>query len=121
MDYCTEDGATTLAEKIQVYWGERGYSRVKANIAPVEGFSDGRAFYALKSNLVAGLPKSAATSRDRRAGERPTRCGKQLRIPLSSGNVLVVVERPGPAYETVNYAFTKQPRSQTAATSLLAN
>jgi hypothetical protein len=54
VDYLSKNGAERLARRIQGYWTGLGHTQVKVWIEPEGGA------YAVRSNLRAGLPPSAA-------------------------------------------------------------
>jgi hypothetical protein len=61
-DYSSEAGAEQLARMIEQAWHARGYPEVKAwservNLGP--RVKHGAAFYAVRSNLISGLPPPA--------------------------------------------------------------
>lgn len=63
LDYLTHEGSIVLANRISAHWQAKGFPIVRAapvrileNIDP----TDKRAVYAVRSNLVGGLPPKVA-------------------------------------------------------------
>lgn len=68
-DWCTNDGAARLKEKIEAYWRERGYD-VNVDLIDagfVAAMRSGRTD--VRSNMVNGMPTRRAPDEDKRSGQ----------------------------------------------------
>lgn len=56
-DYCAEEHARLLAERIRMYWAERGYF-VRVELVRSKPRRSGKPLYSVRSDMVRGLPRA---------------------------------------------------------------
>jgi hypothetical protein len=67
-DTLTGSGAQRIAEKIRSFWSAAGFANVKIEIIRMAGIGEKPATFAIRSNLLAGLPPAHQTNGGGRDG-----------------------------------------------------
>ena len=84
-DWCDEDGAKRLREKINAYWAERGYEvdvdLIEAGFVPAMR----SARTDVRSNMVNGMPRSAISPRAPRGAAQDSRTTSLVRSATTGG------------------------------------
>jgi hypothetical protein len=69
-DTLTGSGAQRIAEKIRSFWSAAGFSTVVVEIVRTAGVGEKPPIYAIRSNLLAGLPPAHKPNGEARDGHR---------------------------------------------------
>ncbi len=58
-DWCSQQGANELAERIRLYWAKRGHI-IKTGIHDCAGYGGQAGAWCVRSDLIRGIPQGSA-------------------------------------------------------------